>query len=246
MSTRGNPFSDSRSGDLTVVNIDLDKAPTPTASPTMVGGGLLVNDSVLGLSLYPVLFELGATCLLHIHAVLLRCVISEHCLTHIFNCTHEGPKAQPAPNRLEVIQSVAAYSACSATMLLINKMVMHEIPLPSIVSVIQFASSCLAVAIVHGMGKTEIERFRYGGVLALHSRQKGRQSFLPSCRQDELNKYLIYVAAFVAGLFCNMRSLQLSNVETVCSLRSIFWCWLARAEMLQVLRCLRQGYVSCV
>jgi hypothetical protein len=46
-------------------------------------------------------------------------------------------------------------------MLLINKMVMHVIPLPSIVSVAQFATSCLAVMVVEALGKTEIENFRY-------------------------------------------------------------------------------------
>ena len=37
----------------------------------------------------------------------------------------------------------------------------------------------------------------------------------PIRRRDELIKYLIYVSAFTCGLYCNMKSLQLSNVETV-------------------------------
>lgn len=70
------------------------------------------------------------------------------------------PLTNSGENRLEVIQSIIAYTACSATMLLINKMVMHAIPLPSMVSVAQFAASCAAVVFVQAIGKTEIENFR--------------------------------------------------------------------------------------
>lgn len=50
MSTRGGTFSDSRSGDLTVVDVELDKEVlSPTVSAVMVGGGLLANKLVVGL-----------------------------------------------------------------------------------------------------------------------------------------------------------------------------------------------------
>ena len=72
---------------------------------------------------------------------------------------------QMGARRIEMLQSIAAYTLCSATMLLINKLVMHAIPLPSFVSVAQFASSCIAVFIAWYTGTTTIERFRYGEVL---------------------------------------------------------------------------------
>ena len=65
-----------------------------------------------------------------------------------------------AAGNVEKMVSIVTYTLCSASMLLINKLVMKAIPLPSLVSIAQFAVSCIAVLIAWYTGATTIERFR--------------------------------------------------------------------------------------
>lgn len=74
---------------------------------------------------------------------------------------HAPLAGQNVRQSVERLTSVVAYTLCSASMLLVNKMVMHAVPLPSLVSVAQFVTSCIAVLIACYMGSTTIERFRF-------------------------------------------------------------------------------------
>lgn len=83
-------------------------------------------------------------------------------------------------------------------MLVINKMVVRQIPMPSFVSVIQLMFCVVVVAIGKSAKWMEVDEFE--------------QSKLIPCS--------LYVLSFVGGLYSNMRALQASNVDTVIVFRS--------------------------
>jgi drug/metabolite transporter (DMT)-like permease len=97
----------------------------------------------------------------------------------------------------QVGAAIGAYSLCSSTLLLANKAAMIYLPLPSVVSVIQIFSTTVFVLAIKfcGIKVDDIEWVK-------------------------VKPYLLYIGAFVAAIFANMKALSHSNVETVIVFRA--------------------------
>jgi hypothetical protein len=98
---------------------------------------------------------------------------------------------------LSVAVSIVAYSLCSSTLLLLNKMSMEYLPLPSVVSLIQIVAATIFVVLIRVCGVK-----------------------VDSLELSKVKAYSVYILAFVFALFCNMKALAASNVETVIVFRS--------------------------
>lgn len=100
---------------------------------------------------------------------------------------------------LEVVLSILAYSACSGSLVLVNKLILFSWPYPSLVVCIQLVAT---LAFIFAAKFT---------------------NFLPvdPVKWEYVVPYLLYIVFFVLGVYCNMMSLTLSNVETVIVFRSL-------------------------
>jgi len=103
-----------------------------------------------------------------------------------------------ATKQCEIIQTLILYSLTSASLLLVNKLLMHYIPLPAFMSVIEFLFCVLFVLFLAGTGLIE----------------KGEVS------NEKLKIFSLYVLGFTIGIYANMRALQASTVETVIIFRA--------------------------
>jgi hypothetical protein len=101
----------------------------------------------------------------------------------------------PAPNQMVAI---VAYSLISASMLLVNKTVLRSVPLPALVSVLQFAVSAAFVLLLKASGRVAVDGFEW----------------------PKVKPYCVYVCLFAGSIYTNMRALELANVETVIVFRS--------------------------
>uniref|UniRef100_A0A6U9WAC8 Sugar phosphate transporter domain-containing protein n=1 Tax=Pseudo-nitzschia australis TaxID=44445 RepID=A0A6U9WAC8_9STRA len=99
----------------------------------------------------------------------------------------------------EIIASIIAYSFCSGTLVLLNKLTLHFLPLPSLVIAFQ-----LLVCI------TFVYSARFFGVMKVDD-----------IKWEYAKPYLLYVGFFALGVYANMRSLNVSNVETVIVFRAL-------------------------
>lgn len=99
--------------------------------------------------------------------------------------------------RREYTAAILCYSICSCTMLLVNKLVMHFLHYPSIVSLIQFITAIQFVYILKLAGWT-----------------------IDNLEWKKLKPYTIYCISFACGCYANMRVLSSSNVETVVVFRA--------------------------
>ena len=97
----------------------------------------------------------------------------------------------------QVVGAIIAYSICSSTLLLANKMTMVYLPLPSVVSFLQIVSSTLIVLSIKMCGVT-----------------------VDDLDSEKLKQYGLYIVAFVTCIFANMKALENSNVETVIVFRA--------------------------
>jgi len=95
--------------------------------------------------------------------------------------------------RGEVIASVVSYSFCSGSLVLVNKLILHYLPFPSLVILIQLLASIFLVYGGNFFGVMPIDEMKW----------------------DFLKPYLIYTVAFSTGVYTNMMCLNQSNVETV-------------------------------
>eukprot|EP00526_Cylindrotheca_closterium_P018501 CAMPEP_0113618424 /NCGR_PEP_ID=MMETSP0017_2-20120614/9325_1 /TAXON_ID=2856 /ORGANISM="Cylindrotheca closterium" /LENGTH=358 /DNA_ID=CAMNT_0000527923 /DNA_START=75 /DNA_END=1151 /DNA_ORIENTATION=+ /assembly_acc=CAM_ASM_000147 len=99
----------------------------------------------------------------------------------------------------EVLLSVIAYSLCSGSLVLINKLTLHYLPFPSLVIAFQLAA---CITLVYGaklLGYIDVDPFNW----------------------QYVKPYLLYTGFFCFGVYCNMRSLASSNVETVIVFRAL-------------------------
>jgi len=110
---------------------------------------------------------------------------------------------------------ILAYSACSSTMLVINKLAVQELPLPTVVSGAQLAVSALVVLVLQLIWPTTMGPM-------------DKTKMLP---------FALYTAMFAGGLYANMKALMLTNVGAVIASRSclpvivcvIEWAFMGRA-----------------
>lgn len=100
---------------------------------------------------------------------------------------------------MEVALAVVSYSFCSGSLVLINKLILHHLPYPSLVITFQLLATLLFIITAGALGKIEVDPIRWKFV----------------------KPYLAYTIAFSLGVYCNMKSLSISNVETVIVFRAL-------------------------
>ena len=96
------------------------------------------------------------------------------------------------------ITAIVMYSVSSSAMLIINKLLVQDAHLPSFISAIQFAATACIVAGLGASGTVDVDWFEWRLV----------------------RPYLLYVLIFNASIYCSMRSLQVTSIETVVVARS--------------------------
>lgn len=101
--------------------------------------------------------------------------------------------------RAEVIVSVISYSMCSGSLVLVNKLILHYFPFPSIVVTMQLFASIFLIYGGNMVGIMEIDKLTMAAI----------------------KPYLIYTVAFSTGVYTNMMCLNTSNVETVIVARAL-------------------------
>mmetsp|Transcript_1432 Transcript_1432/g.1986 ORF Transcript_1432/g.1986 Transcript_1432/m.1986 type:complete len:344 (-) Transcript_1432:24-1055(-) len=103
-----------------------------------------------------------------------------------------------SPNA-EVALAVVAYSLCSGSLVLVNKLILWHLPFPSLVITVQLWSTLVFIYSAKWLGFLEVDPLKWEFVVP----------------------YLVYCVAFSMGVFCNMKSLSISNVETVIVFRAM-------------------------
>ena len=98
-----------------------------------------------------------------------------------------------------VIIAVLSYSFCSGSLVLVNKLILHHLPFPSLVIAFQLISTLLFIQIAESFHYIDVDPIRWKYV----------------------KPYLAYTVAFSLGVYCNMKSLSLSNVETIIVFRAL-------------------------
>jgi drug/metabolite transporter (DMT)-like permease len=99
----------------------------------------------------------------------------------------------------EVIFSILAYSLCSGSLVLVNKLTLHYLPFPSLVVTVQLIACIIMIYTANSLGKLTIDPIKW----------------------EFVKPYLYYTVLFSSGVYCNMRSLNISNVETVIVFRAL-------------------------
>lgn len=89
--------------------------------------------------------------------------------------------------------SIALYSMCSASMLLINKVTISLINAPSFVTVVQLVSCAALVKCMGYFGMVKVDEVVW----------------------FKVKPYLIYCCTFALGIYASMRGLRAANVETL-------------------------------
>ena len=126
-----------------------------------------------------------------------------------------GPAGSAPVSLREKLFWILAYSACSSTMLVINKLAVQELPLPTVVSGAQLLASSLVVVAMKVVWPT----------------------VMGAMDKTKVIPFALYTAMFAAGLFANMKALMLTNVGAVIAARSclpvivclIEWAFMGRA-----------------
>lgn len=98
-----------------------------------------------------------------------------------------------------IILAVLAYSFCSGSLVLVNKLILHHLPYPSLVITFQLWAALLFIQLGDAFRVLEVDPIKWKCV----------------------KPYLAYTVAFSCGVYCNMKSLSLSNVETVIVFRAL-------------------------
>jgi GDP-mannose transporter len=99
---------------------------------------------------------------------------------------------------MAVAIAIGAYSLCSASLLLLNKMALEFLRVPAAVSLLQIVFAAVVVFLMKVTGLQKVD----------------------SLELEKMKSYGVYIFAFVAAIYCNMKALQASNVETVIVFRS--------------------------
>jgi len=110
----------------------------------------------------------------------------------------------------QVIASIVAYGFCSGTMILLNKLTLHFLPFPSLVVAFQLIACIAIIYTAQCLGKVDVDKLQW----------------------EYVKPYLLYIFFFSTGVYCNMRSLNVSNVETVIVFRALTPMWVAFLDAL--------------
>jgi drug/metabolite transporter (DMT)-like permease len=106
--------------------------------------------------------------------------------------------AQLTP-QTEIILAIVAYSLCSGSLVLVNKLTLHYLPFPSLVIAVQLAACIVLIYGAKFLGYLEVDPFKW----------------------EHVRPYILYIGFFSGGVYCNMRSLASANVETVIVFRAL-------------------------
>uniref|UniRef100_A0A7S0TTM9 Sugar phosphate transporter domain-containing protein n=2 Tax=Hemiselmis andersenii TaxID=464988 RepID=A0A7S0TTM9_HEMAN len=104
------------------------------------------------------------------------------------------------PSRMGSAASIGAYTLCSATMLVVSKLVVFHIPAPSFVASVQIVACICVLAVLHLAPFNSIK--------------------VESPTREIVVPYAVYSLLFALSIFTNFHALQHSNVETVIVFRS--------------------------
>jgi drug/metabolite transporter (DMT)-like permease len=107
--------------------------------------------------------------------------------------------------QVDVGLSILAYSLCSGSLVLLNKLILHNLPYPSLVVSFQLSATLVFIFGAKWSGKLQVDELIMEYVIP----------------------YLYYIVAFTLGVYCNMKSLTLSNVETIVVFRALSPCLVA-------------------
>ena len=121
------------------------------------------------------------------------------CLCRSRRYPQDGMTAESLFSNREVVVSVIAYSLCSGSLVLVNKLILHFIPFPSLVTIVQLWSTLLFISIAKLTGCLEVDPIKWKFVVP----------------------YLAYTISFSLGVYCNMKTLSVANVETVIVFRAL-------------------------
>ena len=110
----------------------------------------------------------------------------------------------------KVLFAILAYSFCSGTLVLLNKFTLHYIPFPSLVVAFQLSTT----------------------IAFIYTCSYCRCLLVDPIQWIYVKPYLYYTVAFSLGVFCNMRSLHTSNVETVIVFRALAPCFVSVLDVL--------------
>ena len=97
----------------------------------------------------------------------------------------------------EKLVAIGVYSLCSSSMLVVNKLAVAAIPLPTVVSGAQLVSSAAVPLVMQACGAPVIGKMTAARVVP----------------------YALYTTMFASGLFANMKALLLTNVGAVIAAR---------------------------
>ena len=113
---------------------------------------------------------------------------------------------------VDVAISIVAYSICSGTLVLLNKMTLHHLPFPSLVTSFQLS---MAVCFIFGA--------KASGLLPVDP-----------IKMEFIIPYSYYIVGFALGVYCNMKSLSLANVETVIVAKALSPCLVSLLDALMI------------
>ena len=91
----------------------------------------------------------------------------------------------------EAVVAMLLFSLASSSLLLVNKLVLHHLPAPSLVSTLQFVSSVVSAVAVMASGRVKPDYFEW----------------------RKVKPYLLYVGMFVRTLFPFFRPLIVTSVS---------------------------------
>ncbi|GKY95369.1 hypothetical protein MPSEU_000498600 [Mayamaea pseudoterrestris] len=113
-------------------------------------------------------------------------------------------------NSTEILLSTLAYSLCSGTLVLLNKLTLHHLPYPSLIVAFQLVMT----------------------LIFIYSAKYTQLLSVDELKWRHVKPYCIYIVAFSIGVYANMRSLSTSNVETIIVFRALSPCIVAFLDAL--------------
>ena len=111
----------------------------------------------------------------------------------------------------QAVKACVVFSFCSASLLLLNKLIMHAMKdhaMPSFISTLQFAASAITALVLMVQDWVPRDPFEW----------------------RKVKPYIVYVSMFVTTIYCNFKALQYANVETLIVARSCVPCVVALLE----------------
>ena len=98
----------------------------------------------------------------------------------------------------KAVVAVLTFSVSSSGLLLINKLCLKEVPLPSFLAVLQFVASVLFAVGLSAIGQAELDKLEW----------------------PRVRVYMVYIGLFATAIYSNMQALSHSNVETLIVFRA--------------------------